>query len=212
MHEILEFVDPRDLLLEQSKGAALIVVGSRGRGRIRSTLLGSVGVAVARHTACPAIIHRPGPRRFKHNGILVAADGTEESLRVLEFAYRQAELEGMALTVMHCYWDLQAYSRDYYVDFPPVDPEEIRLGLAETLAGLSAKYPDVAVTEKLVRGVPEAHVATAGDEMDLIVVGAHQGSRLEQLMFDSVSVQVIEHATRPVAVVPVDHGSSERTV
>ena len=203
VHEILEFVDPRDLLLEQSKGAALVVVGSRGRGRIRSTLLGSVGVAVARHTACPAIIHRPGPARSEHHGILVAADGTEESLPVLEFAYRQAELEGLALTVMHCYSDFQAYSRDYYVDFPPVDPEEVRLGVAETLAGLGTKYPDVAVTETLVRGVPEAHVATAGDEMDLIVVGAHQGSRLEQLMFDSVSVQVIEHATRPVAVVPV---------
>lgn len=203
VHEILEFVDARDLLLEQSTGAALLVVGSRGRGRLRSAFLGSVGVAVARHTACPTIIHRPGHLPTRGNGILVAADGTEESLPVLEFAYHQAELTGAPLTVMHCYWDLQAYSGDYYIDVLPVDAEEVRLRVAETIAGLGTKHPDVVVTETLVRGLPEARVATAGDTMDLIVVGAHQGSRLKQLMFDSVSVQVVEHATRPVAVVPV---------
>lgn len=207
LHEILEFVDPRDLLLEQSKGAALLVVGSRGRGRIRSTLMGSVGVAVARHTACPTVIHRSDRLDHTGNGILVAADAAPESLPVLEFAYHQAELTGRPLTIMHCYWDLQAYTGDYAFGTLPIDPEEVRLGVAEAIAGLGEKHPDVSVNESVVRGAPEVQVVTAGDEMDLIVVGAHQGSRLKQLMFDSVSVQVVEHATRPVAVVPVAAGA-----
>jgi nucleotide-binding universal stress UspA family protein len=203
LHEILEFVDPRELLLEQSRGASLLVLGSRGRGPIQSTLLGSVGVAVARHTACPTVIHRGNHRGPTGNGVLVAADAAPESLPVLEFAYHQAELTGLPLTVMHCYWDMQAYSGYYPAGILPIDSEQVRLAVAETIAGLADKYPDVSVTETLVGGLPEVQVATAGDDMDLVVVGAHQGSRLKQLMFDSVSVQVVEHATRPVAVVPV---------
>ena len=59
VHEVFSFADPREQLLELSKRAALVVVGSRGRGKVRSLLLGSVGVALVRHSACPVVIHRP---------------------------------------------------------------------------------------------------------------------------------------------------------
>jgi nucleotide-binding universal stress UspA family protein len=39
--------------------------------------------------------------------------------------------------------------------------------------------------------------------MNLLVVGAHHGSRAEQFMFGSVSVWLVEHATCPVAVIPL---------
>ena len=39
-------------------GAGLIVMGSRGHGRIRRALLGSVSDAVARHAHCPVTIVR----------------------------------------------------------------------------------------------------------------------------------------------------------
>ena len=123
------------------EGRALLVVGSRGRGRIRSTLMGSVGVAVARHTACPTVIHRSDRLDHTGNGILVAADAAPESLPVLEFAYHQAELTGRPLTIMHCYWDLQAYTGDYAFGTLPIDPEEVRLGVAEAIAGLGREAP-----------------------------------------------------------------------
>jgi nucleotide-binding universal stress UspA family protein len=40
-------------------GAGLIVVGSRGRGRIRRALMGSVSDSVVRHAHCPVMIVRP---------------------------------------------------------------------------------------------------------------------------------------------------------
>jgi nucleotide-binding universal stress UspA family protein len=44
--------------LAQSIGAGLIVMGSRGRGRIRRALMGSVSESVVRHAHCPVTIVR----------------------------------------------------------------------------------------------------------------------------------------------------------
>jgi nucleotide-binding universal stress UspA family protein len=47
---------PATVLLEQSEGADLLVVGSRARGAAKRLLLGSVGHDLAHHTRCPLVI------------------------------------------------------------------------------------------------------------------------------------------------------------
>jgi nucleotide-binding universal stress UspA family protein len=44
--------------LAQSLGAGMILMGSRGRGRIRRALMGSVSDSVVRHAPCPVTIIR----------------------------------------------------------------------------------------------------------------------------------------------------------
>jgi nucleotide-binding universal stress UspA family protein len=49
---------PAPVLVEASKGAKLLVVGSRGHGEFVGMLLGSVGEHCATHAHCPVLIHR----------------------------------------------------------------------------------------------------------------------------------------------------------
>ncbi|MEU9044915.1 MULTISPECIES: universal stress protein [unclassified Kitasatospora] len=50
--------DPSDVLLDASKGAEVLVVGSHGRGGFTRALLGSVSTRCAQHAACPVVIVR----------------------------------------------------------------------------------------------------------------------------------------------------------
>jgi nucleotide-binding universal stress UspA family protein len=48
-----------NVLVEASKGAALLVVGTRGRGEMASVILGSVSEHCLHHASCPVTIVRP---------------------------------------------------------------------------------------------------------------------------------------------------------
>lgn len=52
---------PAQTLVEHSKGADLLVVGSRGRGGFKSLMLGSVSQQCAQHAECPVTIIRSKP-------------------------------------------------------------------------------------------------------------------------------------------------------
>lgn len=203
VYEHVRVADPRDVLLDVSRRASVIVMGSRGRGPVRALLLGSVGVAVTRHAASPVVILRPAESDLLRQGVLVGVDGTEHSRRPLEFAFRQASQRGLPLTVLHAFpgpWDERTAPE--IIDRGAQEYEEQRLLLAEIVAGMREDHPDVPVRTDLARGEPGECLVRMGSHMDLLVVGAHRGGAAAAVLFGSVATWVVEHATCPVAVVP----------
>ncbi len=198
----LHVEDPRHTLIEASQHAHLLVMGSRGRGPVRSLLLGSVSVAVSKHAGCPVVVLRPRRHTTGGGGVLVGVEGTAASGPVLEFAFRQASLRGQKLTAMHCFWDvLGATAGAHRVSATEAGLEEQHLILAEAIAGMREKFPDVETELDLARGLVDEVLVGAGKDKDLIVVGGHDPSSLSFLLYGSVSTSVLEHATCPVAVV-----------
>jgi nucleotide-binding universal stress UspA family protein len=206
VHEALLAQDPRELLIALASRAAMLVLGSHGRGPVTSLLLGSVSVAVTKHAACPVVVVRPRRTEETRGGVLVGTDGTERSRHTLEFAHRQASLRGLPLTIMHCYWDarsaFQAARARRGDASPGPDVEEVRLLVAESLAELADRFPEVDVRVELVHGWADDCLIEASKTMDLMVVGTHRRRALGTIVYGSVAFSVLEHAGCVVAVVP----------
>lgn len=197
--------DPREALVALSEAAHLLVVGSRGRGPVRTLLLGSVSTAVVKLTSSPVVVCRA--RSESHgDGVIVGADGSEESLPIVEFAFAQASLRGLPLTVVHCFWDAVAAAAGFreasgqFLDEPQL--EELRMVLAESIAGFREKYPDVPVSLLLRHGLVDEALTRHGSAWDLIVVGRHPMVGLRRTLSGSIATAVVERAHANVAVVP----------
>jgi nucleotide-binding universal stress UspA family protein len=203
--------DPREVLIDLSGRARLLVLGSRGRGALQSMLLGSVSAAVSAHATCPVVVCRPLSGQVQR-GVVVGADATPESVPVIEFAYRQAALRELPLTVLHCFWDAVVAVAQYrqasgrQVEAPEL--EDLRAVLAESVAGLAEQYPDVPVTLTLEHGLVDEALSPRHGGWDLVVVGRHPMTSLARVLTGSVSTAVVERARSTVAVVPVGPRSS----
>lgn len=219
VHELLPAVevvpltavgDPRTTLIELSAHAHLLVLGSRGRGAVRRLLLGSVSSGVSALAHCPVVVSRPAANGDAGKGVLVAADGTAESLPVIEFAFGFASLHGLPLTVVHCVWDVVAAVAGLRnVRIEDVDRgtgDDAHRLLAESVAGFGEKYPDVAVTTRVMHGLVEDVIGWRTSAWDLVVVGRHPRDSVNRLVTGSIATGVLEHAHTTVAVVPEAKG------
>ncbi len=203
VHEFVDLADPREVLMQLADHATMVVVGSRGRGKIRTLLLGSVSVAVVRHAACPVVVVRPSNAGKVRNGVVVGVDATEPSEPVLEFAYRQSSLHDLPLTVLNCVDKLVAGTSAERAATETLDVRQERVSLSAALAGMTEKYPDVHVTTRVAKRPPEDELVHLGERMNLIVTGTHHASLARRTVAGSVSIAVVEHASCPVAVVPL---------
>src|SRR5262249_49318333 len=152
-----------------------------------------------RHAECPvAVVRPPVP---SGSGILIAADGCEESLELVEHAYREASLHRARLTVVHCLWDGQA-TRSPWTSVPETDPEgeDARLRIAESVAGMGEKFPDVTMGVEVARGSVDDCLVDLSARHELLVIGRPRRPLLRRLTVSSLTTPVAECARCPVLV------------
>ena len=203
---------PAARLIAESSEAAMIVVGNRGLGGFTGLLIGSVGIQVSAHAHCPVVVIRAGSADEvagpAAGQVVAGVDGSDRSEATLDFAFEEASLRGVGLTVLHA-WTVPVSTAPgdmlpavYDVDV--VKEDEARL-LAETLAGWQEKYPDVPVRRLLLHSPVARELIRLSQGAELLVLGARGRGGFTGLLLGSVSHAAIQHAACPVAVVHAAH-------
>jgi nucleotide-binding universal stress UspA family protein len=199
-------------LVAASADASTLVVGRREHRHPRLAALGSVSLAVAAHAACPVVVIPAEPHADTTDlgttptgpaagQVVVGVEDSPACLDAVGFAFAQAAARGRALTAVHAWW---------------VDPAVLALseGAAWTelgtdepvvvdalLAPWATRHPQVPVTRVVVRERPGDALVAAGAGAELLVVGSRGRGGFADLLLGSVSRDVLQHATCPVAVV-----------
>ncbi len=197
--------EPVPLLLRESRHALLLVVATRGAGRLSHVTLGSVAFGVAAQAHVPAVVVRPGTDHADQAGpVVVGVDGSPVSERALAFAFDAASVAGAPLLAVHA-WD-----SDQAFDGPVIglaDLKQIeRAVLSERLAGWRDRYPDVVVDTTVIGERPADVLERLSKKARLMVVGSRGRNRLTGALLGSTSQHLIVHSACPVAVVRADNG------
>ena len=202
VRRVVQLGDPREALLDAARNASAVVVGSRGLGPVRSMLLGSVSLALAKHASAPVVVLRSAPRQPAGPVVLAVRNG-EVDRRAVEFAYRIASSRGLDLVVLHCFWDVVEVSEGA-CDVPDDEPglDDQRAILTTAIAGMTEAFPQVPVRLQLTRGFVDKRLIRASESAGLIVLGHHRKPLLNEIYIGSVAPLVVEHAHCSVAVVP----------
>jgi len=205
-------------LLGLSGTAALLVLGSRGRGSTASFLLGSISLHVLGRAQCPAVIVRAGdpavgngwehPAATDHDEVVVGVEKPGPATdALLDFAFTTAGPRGMRVRAV------QALPLSSLVPYPHTmaagrpdsrHQAEERIRLAATLAPWREKFPDVAVVEQVSTGPAAAVLLYAAAHSGLVVVGRRRHPSRLTWKLGPVAHAALHHAPCPVAVVPHD--------
>jgi nucleotide-binding universal stress UspA family protein len=196
--------DPVAVLEAESQQAGLVVLGDRGLGGFTGLLMGSVAVALSAHGACPVVVVRgieTDPAVPRPEPVVVGVDGSPGGAAAVAFAAEAAELRGVPLVAVHAWRDvLVDATLAPLVDWDAVESDE-REVLAERLAGIPSRHPDLVVRKLVVRDRPARALVEESRGAQLVVVGSRGRGGVRGLLLGSVSQQLLHHAHCPVAVV-----------
>ena len=213
------------VILAEASTAALVVVGSRGRGGFAGLLLGSTSQRVLADAPCPVIVvydtscEPTGPIMVgidvgepKGPGAFRASD--EPGDEVLAFAFDTASRRGAGLIVANIWtepWTMSYAARRG--DEDGVAYEQAHSDrLQELLDPWQRKHPEVAVAVRVFRAVTPGTAGNclveASKMVDLLIVGMRsEAGHRHANRLGPVAHTVLHHAKCPVAVVPSSGGS-----
>ena len=127
--------------------------------------------------------------------IVVGVDGSDESLRALDWAAAQAERTGATLDIH------TAYEPGYtFITHDEVERTMDRL-IAEAATRVSGAHPTVTTSSGTHEDSPATVLIEAGEGADLLVIGTRGRGGFAGLLLGSVGQQCSLHAPCPVLIV-----------
>ncbi|MDO4918029.1 universal stress protein [Kocuria sp.] len=207
--------DPSGVLVELSRGAQLLVLGSSGRGGFLGRLLGSVSTAVPAHAHCPVGIiplqwgtdyrlsENVSRRGAFVDGVTVGSDGSGHASSAMLWAADEAEQLGVPL---HVVCAAPAENASYAWLPSPVDFDdlrgEVRAALDACVAWLRSHFPGLEITGELVDGAPIDTLVACSAQNQLVVTGTRGRGGFTGMLLGSTSQGVLHNCTGPAMIVP----------
>ena len=185
---------PVRVLCERSGANTMVVVGSRGRGRLAGLLLGSVAWQLAGHGQGRMVIVREAARRPNSapGPVVAGIDGSPASHAALEFAGEEAALRSLPLLAVCALADAPASlggARQMEEEF------------SRQLILWEKDHPAVSVLYHVSQGSPRAALLEAAAEAQMVVVGARGRGGIPGMTLGSVTAALLHHAPCPVGIV-----------
>ena len=193
---------PAKALTDASERAALVVVGSRPLGVLERVFAGSLSYQVVAGSHCPVLVVPQGAGRGG-SGVVVGADGSPDSIEAIALAAAEADRSRQDLVVVHAWQSPVTYlSMDVVTgSYDELIQERERMLLAESVAGLRERYPDLRIHRRLAHKQPAQALLDLAKGAKLLVVGSRGLHGVARMLLGSVSHTVVVHAPCPVLVV-----------
>lgn len=195
---------PAPALLALSASARMIVLADQGSASDRPTP-GATSWAIVSHSRCPVLLWRAPSTRGAAGPVVVGVDGSPTSDGALTIALAEASgrrvtvIAVMAWTDVYVDSDLQAMVR--VTDWQRAAEDHGRL-LAERIADVRQRFPDVGVDQVLTRDRPVRALLKHAKDAQLLVVGSHGRGGFPGMLLGSVSRALVDYSPCPLMVVP----------
>ncbi len=201
----VETGDAAGTLLEYSRNAKLIVMGSRGRGGFMGRILGSVSSAVPPHAHCATVVVPKGSleRTDVDDVVVVGVDGSERARLAMLDAAREAEARDCRLRIV---WALPPLTGTQAWVSAAIDYEAVMAEMREQIdAGalwLRHHFKGLDVETAVVEGIPGQVLVKESERARLVITGTRGRGGFAGVLLGSTSQAVLHHSKAPVFVVP----------
>lgn len=183
-----------DTLLESSKAADLLVVGSHLHAPVRSMLKGWIPLRVSVRSAVPSCVVPAGWRQ-RTGPVVVGYDDDGSSEAALRFAASEAARTKQELLIVHA-WPEKMFHSGTRAEHEAVTH---RAGLA-----VSRTYPGLPLEQVMMADDPALVLEALAQKAALVVIGSHRHGALAGGLLGTVAWFVIGQMTAPLCVVPPD--------
>ncbi|MDD2741950.1 MAG: universal stress protein [Rhodocyclaceae bacterium] len=188
----------------RSVDAALLVVGKQGEHWIADALLGETALKLTKSIALPVLVaHEQTQARIER--IIITTDFSQNAFRAAQAALRLfPETDKQLLNAYSVQFEgrmrLAGASEDDIAVYRNLERTRAEAGMRDFAERLG---PAQNLTKLVVSGFPAATVlAASARDVDLVVIGRHGGSGIEELLLGSVTRNVLYHAACDVLLVP----------